>query len=58
MTLHSKAEIIGKTQKFTLPTFDNLPKSPELLTHSDLSAYVNAIIRDDVYGKLENRDTH
>lgn len=46
---HSKAEIISRTMKFNFPIFTNIPEDPSLLTHSELAAYVNAIISEDSF---------
>lgn len=47
MVDHSQASIMGKTMKFSFPEFADIPHQLELLTKSELSAYVNAVIKED-----------
>lgn len=48
MAEHSYAEIVSKTMKFNMPIFTDIPEHPEMLTHSELAGYVNAIIKNDL----------
>ncbi|MCR5595668.1 MAG: hypothetical protein K6G12_07460 [Lachnospiraceae bacterium] len=50
MVEHSKADIVGKTLKFDLPQFTDIPADPYMLTHCELAGYVRAIIDDDEIG--------
>ena len=57
MVEHSKADIVGKTLKFKLPQFDDVPSRADMLTHGELAGYVKAVISDDLIGsggKKEN----
>lgn len=47
MVQHSWAEIMSKTLKFNLPSFDDLPARPDMLPRSELAGYVRAIINED-----------
>lgn len=44
---HSYVEIMSKTREFNLPVITDIPTHPEMLTKSELGAYVKAIINDD-----------
>ena len=50
MVEHSRADIVGKTLKFRLPEFSDIPSRPDMLTHSELGGYVKAVINEDLYG--------
>jgi len=50
MVEHTEADIVGKTLKFRLPEFSDIPDRPDMFTHSELAGYVRAVINDDIYG--------
>lgn len=50
MKQHTCANIIEKTKRFSLPSFENLPNDITTLTHGELAGYANAVIQEDLYG--------
>ena len=57
MVEHSRADIMGKTLKFDLPEFIDVPVKPDMFAHSELAGYVKAVITDDL-GKIGDLSTH
>ncbi len=47
MVDHSRADVMGKSVKFSFPEFRDLPQDPLMLTHCELAGYVRSIINED-----------
>ncbi|MCM1087970.1 MAG: hypothetical protein NC419_07415 [Muribaculaceae bacterium] len=51
LQLNELSDIVDKTVKCKFPFFEKLPSDLNLMTHGELSAYVKAIIQEDLYEK-------
>ena len=47
MVDHSRADLIGKSVRFSFPQFKDLPVDPEYLPGCELAGYVKSIITED-----------
>ena len=52
MVSHSNVGIMSKTLRFDFPQFNDLPMNPEMLTKSELAAYVRTIVKEDAWEKI------